>query len=81
MIGIIVLCVLCTVTVLFSFLTLAAIGRLLIEQRQSVDALVNANNVLVRRIDDFSERLDGALDCLILLDAFKSDSSAEVNGT
>jgi len=82
MIGLILLvCVLCTASLITSFLTLAIASRHTIEQRQATEALVDGHNTVARKVNDFTETLDNAMDCLLTLDAVFADSSAEVDAT
>jgi hypothetical protein len=78
MIGLIVLVVLCTTSLLINILTLALASRIALDQRQAVDALIEAHNTVAQRVRDFNETLESAMDCLLILDA-TADTSAEVN--
>ena len=59
----------CTASVVFSFLTLACAGRLVLEQRESITALIQGHNTVAGRVGDFDAKLDNALDCLLTIDA------------
>ncbi len=78
MFGFIVLGVLCTASLFINFLTLACGGRIAVDQRQAVDALIEGHNIVAQRVRDFNETLESAMDCLLILDA-TADTSAEVN--
>jgi hypothetical protein len=75
---VVLLCVLCTASLLISFLTLACAGRIALDQRQAVDALIEGHNTVAQRVKDFNETLESAMDCLLILDA-TADTSAEGN--
>jgi hypothetical protein len=75
---VVLLCVLCTASLLISFLTLACAGRIALNQRQAVDALIDGHNTVAQRVSHFDETLESAMECLLTLDA-NADSSAEVN--
>lgn len=80
MIGFVVLaCVLFTASLLFTFLILIVVGRMRIDQQESIDALIAAHNLVAQRVSGFDDRLDGALDCLVTLDAAAANSTAGVN--
>ncbi len=80
MFGLIVLvCVLCTASLFLNVLILAVAGRVVLDQRDAVDALIEGHNHVARRVSDLAVTFESAMDCLLALDATAADSSADVN--
>jgi hypothetical protein len=80
MFGFVVLLCVSTASLFISFLTLACAGRIALDQRQAVDALIEGHNTVAQRVSDFNTTLESAMDCLLILDATGADSSAVGNG-
>jgi hypothetical protein len=80
MIGLIVLAVLCTISLIFNVLTLVCAARNALDQREAVGVLIDSHNHVARRIGDLAEELESAMNCLLTLDATAADSSAVGNG-
>ena len=75
MIGFIVLGVFCAISLIFNVLTLACAARNALDQREAVGSLIDGHNTVARKVADLGEKLEGAMDCLLTLDA---NTSAEV---
>ena len=72
LIAILVLSVLST---LLSLLLLAAIGRTLEHQNSLADAIINATNFQTRKLSTLTNDVHSALDCLVTVDAQRSESN------
>jgi len=78
MIGLIVLGVFCAISLIFNLLTLACAAKKALDQREAVGVLIDGHNHVARKVGDLGEKLESAMDCLLILDA-TADTSAEVN--
>jgi hypothetical protein len=56
-------------TLLLNLLTLAAVGRLVIEQRDRFDAFLGQAELGIRSYAELDDKIQNALSCLISVDA------------
>lgn len=75
----IALIVLTTINTILTFLILACAGRIRLDHQEASDALINGHNRVAQRVSELKDELDGALDCLLTLDATVAESSPEVD--
>jgi hypothetical protein len=66
---VILLSVLCTASLILNLLTLALASRVALDQRASASALIDGHNHVARLVGDLGEKLESAMDCLLILDA------------
>ena len=64
-----ILGVLITLNLLLTFLTMAAVGRSFLFQRDFNDALAGRINDLTERTEELTEIVEGAMNCLVAEDA------------
>ncbi len=59
---------------LLSLLSLSAIGRILAHQNNLADAIIAATNFQTRKLSTLTDDVHSALDCLVTVDAQRSES-------
>jgi uncharacterized membrane protein (Fun14 family) len=73
-VAIIVLCVIGTFSSVLSFLTLAATGRVSLDQRALRNEIADRCSESVDRLEQLTQVIDSSMDCLVTLDAKSSKS-------
>ena len=77
-VAIIVVCVFSALSLAMSFLTVAAAGRVSLDQRLLRNEIADRYGEMVDRIEELTGMTESALDCLVSLDAESSEAERHV---
>lgn len=66
-------------TLLLNLITLAVIGGLAFDTRDKFDSFLGFAELSIRNYADLEERVQGALDCLVQIDANLENAESRIN--